>query len=129
MSEKDENKTQETAEQQATDETKTANQASKDPAVEKTAIDPVKKWTYIILGLVVLLLLWYLVSDRLAPSTSQARVHALVVPIAAEVSGTVISVEVGNNQRVIAGQELFHIDPERYQLAVETAQADMQTAR
>ncbi len=36
---------------------------------------------------------------------------------------------VGNNQRVKAGQKLFQIDPERYQLAVETAEADMQTAR
>ncbi|MCF6225051.1 MAG: HlyD family secretion protein [Xanthomonadales bacterium] len=95
----------------------------------KTRLDPVKKWTYIILATIVLLLIWYLISDRLAPSTSQARVHALVVPIAAEVSGTVISVAVKNNQRITAGQELFQIDPERYQLAVETAEADMQTAR
>ena len=39
------------------------------------------------------------------------------------------SVDVRNNQRVKAGQELFHIDPVRYQLAVETAEADLQTAR
>ncbi|NOR18774.1 MAG: HlyD family efflux transporter periplasmic adaptor subunit, partial [Xanthomonadales bacterium] len=91
--------------------------------------DPVRKWTFITLFAVLLLLVWYLVSDRLAPFTSQARVHALVVPIAPEVSGTVLSVSVGNNQRVKAGRELFQIDPERYRLAVETAEADMQTAR
>lgn len=96
---------------------------------DKPAMDPVRKWTFILLAAILLLLAWYLVSDRLAPITSQARVHALVVPIAAEVSGTVISVEVRNNQRVSAGQELFRIDPERYQLAVETAEADLQTAR
>lgn len=95
----------------------------------KPAKDPVRSWTFIILIIIVLLLAWYLVSDRVAPNTSQAKVHALVVPIAPEVSGTVTSVEVGNNQRVKAGQELFHIDPERYRLAVETAQADLQTAR
>ncbi len=95
----------------------------------KTAMDPVRKWTFITLAAIALLLVWYLVSDRLAPYTSQARVHALVVPIAPEVSGTVVSVEVGNNQRVKAGQELFHIDPERYRLAVEAAEADLQTAR
>lgn len=100
--------------------------AEKKPA--KPARDPVRKWTLITLAAIVLLLAWYLVSDRIAPFTSQARVHALVVPIAPEVSGTVIAVKVGNNQRVKAGQELFHIDPERYQLAVETAEADLQTA-
>jgi multidrug resistance efflux pump len=107
-------------------------QVEETSAEEKSAEqikDPVRKWTFIILTAVVLLLAWYLVSDRVAPFTSQARVHALVVPIAPEVSGTVFSVDVGNNQRVQAGQALFHIDPERYRLAVETAEADLQTAR
>lgn len=96
---------------------------------DEPAKDPVRKWTFIILVAIVLLLAWYLVSDRVTPYTSQARVHALVVPIAPEVSGTVVSVDVGNNQRVQAGQALFQIDPERYQLAVQTAEADLQTAR
>jgi len=45
---------------------------------ESTNADPVRKWTYIILGLCVLLLMWYLRSDRVTPYTSQARVHARV---------------------------------------------------
>lgn len=95
----------------------------------KAKMDPVRKWTFILLALSLLLLAWYLISDRMTPFTSQARVHALVVPIASEVSGTIVSVDVKNNQRVKAGQTLFRIDPERYQLAVQTAEADMQTAR
>jgi multidrug resistance efflux pump len=95
----------------------------------KQKMDPVRKWTFILLALALLLLTWYLVSDRLTPYTAQARVHALVVPVAPEVSGTIISVDVKNNQRVSAGQELFQIDPERYRLAVQTAEADLQTAR
>lgn len=95
----------------------------------KAKMDPVRKWTFILLAIALLLLTWYLVSDRMTPFTSQARVHALVVPIASEVSGTIVSVDVKNNQRVKAGQTLFRIDPERYQLAVQTAEADMQTAR
>jgi len=106
---------------------KTSSEAQQEPV--KQSGDPVRMWTFITLAVAFFLLAWYLVSDRVAPSTSQARVHALVVPIAPEVSGTVFSVDVRNNQRVRAGQELFHIDPERYQLAVETAEADMQTAR
>ncbi len=115
----------------ATDQPVDANKVEtpvQEPSAKKSA-DPVRKWTFITLAVVILLLAWYLVSDRLTPFTSQARVHALVVPIAPEVSGTVLEVKVGNNQRVSAGQELFQIDPERYQLAVETAEADMQTAR
>ena len=111
------------------DNQSTDTQADKNSAEKKPTMDPVRKWTFIILVAVVLLLAWYLVSDRVAPFTSQARIHALVVPIAPEVSGTVLTVDVGNNQRVKAGQELFHIDPERYRLAVETAEADLQTAR
>ena len=106
----------------------TDKQHSKEKTPKK-AMDPVRKWTFILLAVIVLLLAWYLVSDRLTPYTSQARVHALVVPIAPEVSGTVISVEVGKSQRVEAGQVLFSIDPERYELAVTTAEADLQAAR
>jgi len=56
-------------------------------------------------------------------------VHALVVPISAQVSGNVTEVQVGNNQFVDAGQVLLQIDPAQYQLAVETAEANLQTAR
>ena len=92
-------------------------------------LDPVRTWTFIILILAIVLLVWYLISDRLTPYTSQARVHALVIPVSSAVSGRVISVAVSNNQNVTAGQVLFQLDPLRYQLAVETAKADLQTAR
>jgi multidrug resistance efflux pump len=108
-----------------TKDTENKNQAA--PA--KAPTDPVRKWTLIILGACVVLMFWYLRADRVTPYTSQARVHALVVPVAPEVSGTVTDVFVGNNETVTAGQELFSLDPNRYQLAVETAQANMQSAR
>jgi len=59
---------------------------------EDNKSDPVRKWTLILLGLCLVLFLYYMVSDRLTPYTAQARVHALVVPIAPEVSGTVTDV-------------------------------------
>jgi len=92
-------------------------------------MDPVRKWTLIVLGICVVLMFWYLRSDRVTPYTNQAVVHALVVPIAPEVSGTVTDVFVSNNEYVSAGQELFRIDSDKYQLAVETAQANLQSAR
>ena len=99
------------------------------PAAEKEAMDPVRRWTLIVLGACIVLMFWYLRSDRVTPYTTQARVHALVVPIAAEVSGMVVEVLVGNNEYVEAGQDLFRIDPNKYQLAVETALAGLQSAR
>ena len=97
--------------------------------VTKAAMDPVRKWTLIVLGACVVLMFWYLRSDRVTPYTNQARVHALVVPIAAQVSGIVTDVEVANNEYVAADQELLQIDRNQYLLAVETAKANLQSAR
>ena len=91
--------------------------------------DPVRRWTLILLGLALFLMAWYLVSDRITPYTKQARVHAVVVPIAAEVAGTVTEVAVASNQAVAEGDLLFRIDKTRYQLSVETAQANLEAAR
>ncbi len=91
--------------------------------------DPVRKWTFIILALALILLVLYLVGDRLTPFTSQARVHAYVVPIAPQVAGRVLEVNVSNNQMVKAGDRLFTIDPGSYELAVQSAEAVLLTTR
>jgi multidrug resistance efflux pump len=91
--------------------------------------DPVRRWTFIILTLVVVLLAYYLRSDRVTPSTTQARVNAVVVPIAPEIAGTVTAVAVRNNQTVAAGAALFQIDTERYELAVQSAEANLEAAQ
>lgn len=100
-----------------------------EPEQTRPPMDPVRKWTFIVLGAAAILLCWYLISDRITPYTTQARVHALVVPISAQVSGNVTEVLVGNNQLVDADQVLLQIDRTQYQLAVETAEANLQTAR
>lgn len=97
-------------------------------AVDKSN-DPVRRWTKIILAACVVLLIYYVIADRVTPYTSQARVNALVVPVAAEVSGTVTEVAVSSNQFVEAGDLLFQVDRDRYELAVETAEANLQSAR
>lgn len=100
------------------------NQANTQPPM-----DPVRRWTFIVLAICLVLLIWYLRADRVTPYTSQARVNALVVPVASEVSGTVTEVFVDNNQQVKAGQELFQVDIKNYQLAVQTAEANFASAR
>ena len=95
---------------------------------KNTPTDPVRKWTLITLSACVVLVLFYLVADRVTPFTSQARVNALVVPIAPEVSGTVTDVAVTSNQVVEAGDLLFRIDQQRFALAVDTAEANLESA-
>jgi multidrug resistance efflux pump len=104
-------------------------ETAKDNKTEKPAKDPVRRWTFIIMALTLALLVWYLRSDRVTPYSSQARVHALVVPIASEVSGIISSVNVANNQVVKSGQELFQIETDNYELAVKNAEANVENAR
>ena len=83
----------------------------------------------IVLLLIVLSLVWYFVSDRLTPYTSQARVQAFVVPIAAEVAGTVLKVHVKNNDEVQRGQPLLDIDPTQYKIALQRSRSDYESIR
>jgi len=96
---------------------------------ERPKKDPVRKWTFAILLLVVVLLCWYLVADRLTPYSTQARLHALVVPIAPLISGQVEEVMVTNNQAVAQGDVLFTINLDTYELQLQAAEADLQAAR
>lgn len=93
------------------------------------AADPVRKGTKWVVLLISLSLLWYLLADRFTPYTQQARVQAFVIPVAAEVAGRVTSVQVRNNQDVKAGQLLFEVDQQSYQIAVDRAHADLESTR
>lgn len=108
------------------DQTDKKDQEKQDSKAVPPAKDPVRKWTFIILALCIVLTGLYLVADRQTPFTSQAKVHSFVVPIAPQVSGNVIGVEVQNNQQVAAGQVLIRIDPTDYELAVASAEATLQ---
>lgn len=59
----------------------------------------------------------------LAPWTRDGRVSAEVVRVTPEVSGTVVDVRVADNQFVRRGDILYVIDPRRFRLALDTAQA------
>jgi multidrug efflux pump subunit AcrA (membrane-fusion protein) len=66
----------------------------------------------VVLLLIVASLAWYFASDRLTPYTSQARVQAFVVPVAAEVPGKVLKVHVKNNDEVQSGTASVRDRPE-----------------
>lgn len=99
------------------------------PAPAPVQPDPAKKGIRWVLLLIVLSLAWYLLADRCTPYTQQARVGAFVIPVAAEVAGRVIKVNVRNNQDVKAGDILFELDPQPLQIAVDRARADLENAR
>ena len=117
-----------------TDELETNTTGQEAPGTEESntpedAPDPVRRWTLIIAAVIAALLVWYLMADRLTPSTSQARVQTFVIPIAAVVAGLVTSVDVSNNDFVEAGAHLLKVDPRDYELAVIRAEADERQAR
>ena len=93
-----------------------------------TDSNPVKRWTWILSTLAVLLFLWYVASSRVAPWTDQARIHALVVPIDAQVAGYVTEVLVEQDEIVEAGAPLVRIDREPYEIAVARAEAALEIA-
>ena len=61
----------------------------------------------------------------LYPSTDDAYVDADVVQIVAQVSGPLVNLAVLDNQAVEAGDLLFEIDPRPFQIAVESAKAQV----
>ena len=83
----------------------------------------------VIATLIVVSLFLYVIGDRLVPYTSQARIQAFVVPVAAEVSGKVEKVHIRNNDEVQPGQPLFDIDPSQYEIALQRSRADYEAVR
>ena len=79
--------------------------------------DPVRRVTRYLMIIVAVLFIWYVVSDRIAPWTDQARVQAYVIPVVPQVSGREIEVNVVKDQAVEPGHILLRIDPTDYELA------------
>ncbi|MEA3276532.1 MAG: HlyD family secretion protein [Pseudomonadota bacterium] len=122
-------KTESAATKNDQDMPQSAEKPAAAPELEpKKTADPVRRFTWIVLAMVVLLFVWYVLADRNAPWTDQARVQAWIVPISPKVSGKVIEVNVVQDQLVKAGDLLVRIDPRDYELAVQKAEADLDLA-
>lgn len=90
--------------------------------------DPVRKITKIVLLVVAFIFVWYVIADRHAPWSDQARIQTYVIPVVPQVSGRIIDVQVKKDQVVDGGDLLFRIDPSDYELAVETAESALELA-
>ncbi len=106
----------------------TNEKTSSDVPEKEKKRDPVTFWTRIVLVSCVAIFIWHLLGDKYTPYTSNGRIEAFVVPIAPQVSGTLINVYALNNQIVSDQQNLAIVDPAKYELAVRRAQADLQQA-
>ncbi|MEA3413851.1 MAG: HlyD family secretion protein [Pseudomonadota bacterium] len=101
-----------------------------DSAPEKQVAkkDPVRRITLIVLAIAIVIFVWYVLADRYAPWTDQARVKAFIVPIVPQVSGVLTEVNVDVNQVVEPNQVLVRINPSDYELAVQKAEAALERA-
>src|SRR5262245_65593812 len=80
----------------------------------------------VIVGAVVLSLwVWNVIEHH--PRTDDAVARANVIGIAPRVRGQIIKLNVQDNQAVAAGDLLFEIDPEDYELALAKAKAALAT--
>ncbi|HEY3636955.1 MAG TPA: HlyD family secretion protein [Rhizomicrobium sp.] len=80
-------------------------------------------------GLVVVgSLAFWLMGDRYV-GTDDSYVHAAQLLVSTDVSGLVQDVEVHQGQHVTAGQVLFRIDPRQFQIALDSAKANLGQTR
>lgn len=97
-------------------------------ATDQPPPNPMRKILLVAIALLFVLFTYHVVADRYTPYTSQARVETFLTQIAPEVAGDVVAVGVTDNSPVRKGQLLFRIDPERYAIAVRSAEANLSVA-
>ncbi len=103
-------------------------EAPSDAAPPRSPANQIRRLTFIVLVIGVVLFVYSLFANRLTPYTDQATVQAYVVRLAPDISGRVETVNVVDNQAAKTGQVIFTLDPERYEIAVESAEAELATA-
>jgi membrane fusion protein (multidrug efflux system) len=83
----------------------------------------------VVLGVALLGVGLYLFITRNDESTDDAQIEADVIPVAPRVGGSVIKIDVKDNQPVRVGDVLFEIDPAEYDAKLAQAQGDLALAQ
>ena len=86
-------------------------------------VQSARAWVLVVLSVIAVLVVYYVLSDRHTPFTSDAYVQAYVIQVAARVEGQVVRVHVKENQTVTKGEVLFEIDPRPFQYRVALLEA------
>lgn len=82
--------------------------ATSDPASQTSSV---RRIAFTVVGALIFFFAISVLMERRTPSSSQARVQAFIVPMAAEVAGRISDVPVIDNSKVQEGDVLFRIDP------------------
>ncbi len=111
-------------------ETNTMPAKAEHPA--DTEIAPPRRRRGIIITVVVLLVLialgvWW--RSTYSEDTDDAQVNGHIIQISARIAGQVIHVDVNENQFVRRGDPIAELDPKDFEVAVENAQAALDSAR
>lgn len=88
-----------------------------------------RAFLFLLLPLALIVGGYYYVTGGQVMSTDNAYIEANRVGISTDVAGTVISVEVKNNEIVKQGQVLYRLRPDSFKIALAGAQAQLGTVR
>ena len=98
-------------------------------AAVRGAVHSVRFWVLAILAVIVVIIAYYVVADRLAPLTTDAYLQAYVVQVAPQVGGQVVHVHVNEGDRVAKGSLLFELDARPFQHKMALLEAKLVEAR
>ncbi|WP_447555574.1 HlyD family secretion protein [Vreelandella sp. EE22] len=86
------------------------------------------RWVRVALAAFALLFIYFLVADSFMPLTPEARIMRPVTRIAPELSAPVSEVVVQDHEQVTQGDVLFRLNAEPYEIALATAQLNVEQA-
>jgi multidrug resistance efflux pump len=91
--------------------------------IGRRLVQSARAWVLFVLSVIAALVIYYVLSDRHTPFTTDAYVQAYVIQVAARVEGQVVRVHVRENQAVEKGEVLFEIDPRPFEYRVALLEA------
>ncbi len=94
-------------------------------AAERRMVHSARFWILCILLIIVILVAYYVQSNRYTPFTTDAYVQAFVIQVAPRVEGQVVKVNIKENQSVKQGSLLFEIDPRPFEHRVALLEAKL----
>jgi membrane fusion protein, multidrug efflux system len=108
-----------------------STQTATPPAAETEVVRPPSRRRGIVIVVVAIivvaaLILWW--RSTYSEDTDDAQVNGQLIQISSRIAGQVIKVDVEENEMVQGGQEIAQLDPRDFQVAVENAQAALNTA-
>ncbi|APC01047.1 efflux RND transporter periplasmic adaptor subunit [Polynucleobacter asymbioticus] len=87
-----------------------------------------KIFLFVLIGIVLLGLLYWLFFSRNSESTDDAYVAGSQIQVVSQIEGAIATVNVSETQAVEEGQSLFRIDPTEVMIASEKADIDLRNA-